>query len=76
MKKLNKLFFVREYTKGYWAVHKMRFTVVYRKFWVFRIAYLKHIGYDVVLKEGRESALALALQEKKMYIEALKYVSK
>lgn len=76
MKKLNRLFFVREYTKGYWAVHIMRFTVVYRKFWIFRVAYLKHIGYDVFLKPTKSKALTLALEAKKEYLEALKYVSK
>lgn len=76
MKKLNKLFFVREYTKGYWAVHIMRFTVVYHKFWVFRVAYLRNIGYDVFLKPTKSGALALALEAKKEYLEALKYVSK
>jgi hypothetical protein len=76
MKKLNKLFFIREYTQGNWAVHVMRFTVVYRKFWIFKLAYLRHTGYDVFLKPSKAEAVSKARQERIEYIEALKYVKK
>lgn len=59
-----------------WAVHIMRFSVVYRKFWTVRIAYLRNIGVDVVLVPSKEAAVARVKAEKTQYLEALKYIHK
>jgi len=72
--KLNKLFFVREYIKGTWAVHRMMYCVVTLRFWRFKYSYLRNIGYEVIIKSSKTEALKLALNEKENYVAALKYI--
>ena len=75
-KKLNKLFFYREYVKNTFVVHHISYTMVMKRFLWIRISYIRHFGYDLELFPSEEEARAFIATKKAEYREALKYLFK
>ena len=76
-KKLNKLFFYREYVKNTFVVHHIHYTMVMKRFLWIRISYIRHFGYDLTAfgsEKAEEEAIAFIATKKAEYREALKYL--
>lgn len=75
-KKLNKLFFYREYVKNTFVVHHVHYTMVIKRFWWVRISYIRHFGHNADVFPTKEEAVAFIATKKAEYREALKYLFK
>ena len=75
-KKLNKLFFYREYVKNTFVVHHVHYTMVLKRFRWVRISYIRHFGYDLTVFGSKKEAVEFITAKKAEYIEALKYLFK
>lgn len=75
-KKLNRLFFYREYVKNTFVVHHIHYTMVMKHFLWIRVSYIRHFGYDLSLFGSEKEARKFIADEKAKYREALKYLFK
>jgi hypothetical protein len=75
-KKLNKLFFYREYVKNTFVVHHIHYTMVLKRFLWIRISYIRHFGYDLTVFSSEKEAVEFITAKKTEYREALKYLFK
>lgn len=75
-KKLRKLFFYREYVRNTYVAHHVHYTMVVKKILWFKIAYIRHFGYDLTVFATETAAKAFIKEEKAKYREALKYLYK
>lgn len=75
-KKLHKLFFTREYIKNTFVVHHVHYTMVLKRFLWFKVAYIRHFGYDMTAFGTEKEAKDFVKEEKSKYREALRYLYK
>ena len=75
-KKLNKLFFYREYVKNTFVVHHVHYTMALKRFLWIRISYIRHFGYDLTVFGSEKEAVEFITVKKAEYREALKYLFK
>ena len=76
MKKLNRLFYTEPHYSGAWMVFSTNYTLQIFNFWVFKVRYIQHNGFDVALVDTKELADKKVKILRKGYFEACKIVKR